>query len=793
MQQNLKVGSETPATSPLSIANLRLTDKNKLATDNTVTAEVNIAAPSTIASSVATKAAQAKALLVALWRSNNSVYQIGYHNRITKKFKNIPVKDITDAVSTAFANSEAGHESYFAMAEYGTHESRTASNATSAYGLWADLDVGLDKATTGKGYKTVEDAKAALMKFCKDAGIPNPTHIVNSGGGLHAYWVVSHLINREAWRNFAVKFKVLSKSHGFLADPSRTSDIASVLRVPGTYNYKYNPPRLVVLTYSTDNYIDRDVMLTAIESAYDSLCVTETVANKTNGTTNVGTGHATTGTAASNMSDTALNVENVKSALASIDPDCEREVWFKICCAIRSLDWASGESLARAWSKGDFWIASNKTAAKYDAQAFDIMWKSIKSDAGISIGTLFHYAKEAGWLPAGYSPLDEFEPCEMIIIEPNGETAILASVAIDSQTITEKSIKETAPQVDASDYQIEDHSLVKYSLRGMSAELEKYATAEVLILGQIALKGQSTVIYAAPNTGKTLLTIYLLIEAIKEKRITDPSKVFYVNVDDTSNGLLDKLVYAEEYGFHMFAEGYNGFKAKSFFSELEQLTENNQVGGVILILDTVKKFVNLMDKTKSSSFTDITRKFTGKGGTIVALAHTNKNLNASGKPVPAGTSDLRDDFDCSYTLAQVGGINSAGNKTVCFENDKLRGNVTQSATYSYSNESAISYTERLMSVEALNQTQLDTMNREEEMKSASETIAIVLGCIAEGINTKMELVNAFAKRAEMSNKAAIKFIDKYTGADCAIHKWSFTVGAHGTKTYAALQPDVPVA
>ena len=413
------------------------------------------------------------------------------------------------------------------------------------------------------------------------------------------------------------------------------------------------------------------------------------------------------------------------------------------------------------------------------------MWRSIKSDAGISIGTLFHYAKEAGWALTGLSQFDEFVLCETIIIEANSKIVKQADVASDSQT--EKSIAEPAPKMDASDSQSKAHSLAKYSLSGMSAELEKYASEEVTILGQIALKGQATVIYAAPNTGKTLLTISLLIEAIKQKRIADPSKVFYVNVDDTSNGLLDKLAYAEEYGFHMFAEGYNGFKAKNFLGELQQLTENNQVNGAILIFDTVKKFVNLMDKTKSSEFTAITRMFTGKGGTIIALAHTNKNLNASGKPVSAGTSDVGDDFDCKYTLAQVGGINLAGDKTVCFDNNKSRGNVAQSAAYSYSNKSAISYTERLMSVEAIDQTQLNTIRRDEEVKSDAEVIGVVIACITEGINTKTKLAFAVAERTATGRGTVIKLIDKYTGTDAAIHKWNFAPpAARGAKVFTVL-------
>lgn len=40
------------------------------------------------------------------------------------------------------------------------------------------------------------------------------------------------------WRRQAQRLKQLMRKHGLLADPTRTADIASVLRVPGTTNWK---------------------------------------------------------------------------------------------------------------------------------------------------------------------------------------------------------------------------------------------------------------------------------------------------------------------------------------------------------------------------------------------------------------------------------------------------------------------------------------------------------------------------------------------------------------------------
>ena len=133
------------------------------------------------------------------------------------------------------------------LAEYKTPDSRKAPNAAGAWGFWMDVDVGEDKAKSGKGYASIEEARQSLQEFCMKASLPFPNYVVCSGSGLHVYWALTGFIEREQWQETARQLKALTKAHGFLADDSRTADIASVLRVPGTMNYKTNPPKEVVL------------------------------------------------------------------------------------------------------------------------------------------------------------------------------------------------------------------------------------------------------------------------------------------------------------------------------------------------------------------------------------------------------------------------------------------------------------------------------------------------------------------------------------------------------------------
>lgn len=102
--------------------------------------------------------------------------------------------------------------------------------------FWLDIDCG-----ENKPYATQADGVAALQSFCKTLGLPKPT-MVNSGRGLHVYWPLTTEVTRQDWTPVAKRLKVLCHEHKLEADPSRTSDAASILRMPDTLNFKGDPP-----------------------------------------------------------------------------------------------------------------------------------------------------------------------------------------------------------------------------------------------------------------------------------------------------------------------------------------------------------------------------------------------------------------------------------------------------------------------------------------------------------------------------------------------------------------------
>lgn len=331
--------------------------------------------------------------------------------------------------------------------------------------------------------------------------------------------------------------------------------------------------------------------------------------------------------------------------------------------------------------------------------------------------------------------------------------------------------------------------LERFSLAGMSLELEQQATEQVAVLGSLALQGQATVFYAAPNSGKTLISVSLLIEGIAAGRIS-PGLVFYVNCDDSSKGLADKVRIADEYGFHMLADGYQDFAAPRLVNLMDAMATSNRARGHIVILDTVKKFADLMDKKLSSQFTAVMRRFVLAGGTVIGLAHTNKNLR-EGKPVYGGTSDLVDDFDCAYTIAPLQGDAASEEKAVVFENLKRRGDVAQRVAFAFLVKSGISYDELLASVRVIDDLELVPMMRATELTSDAEVVTAIEAAIRGGCVTKMKLSEAAAKRSGVSRRHAIQIIEKYCGNDPDTHRWRYMVGQRGAKLFILLENAPP--
>lgn len=148
--------------------------------------------------------------------------------------------DNLDAAISAAQNMDSeGFDAYYALGTFDEAGSRKAPNVRQLRSFFLDLDCG---PTKEYGDKTT--ALQALRGFCRDYKFPRPT-IIDSGRGIHAYWPLAIPVSRDQWTPAAEQFKSVCKQAKLHSDPAVTADSARVLRVPGTHNYKDNPPKEV--------------------------------------------------------------------------------------------------------------------------------------------------------------------------------------------------------------------------------------------------------------------------------------------------------------------------------------------------------------------------------------------------------------------------------------------------------------------------------------------------------------------------------------------------------------------
>jgi hypothetical protein len=107
---------------------------------------------------------------------------------------------------------------------------RSLDNSVSSRLLFADVDK----------YASKSDAGRAILDFCNQSASPYPTALVDSGGGLHAYWFLPRPFPKDEWLELAHRFDGLLNQHGLKHDNIST-DMSRVLRPPETLNFKRNP------------------------------------------------------------------------------------------------------------------------------------------------------------------------------------------------------------------------------------------------------------------------------------------------------------------------------------------------------------------------------------------------------------------------------------------------------------------------------------------------------------------------------------------------------------------------
>ncbi len=168
--------------------------------------------------------------LAVVLPSDGHVAVVGIKNGKVKQVLVDTVAAVKGVIGSALNN---GEDIYFGCATFATKANRTADNVLHIKSFWVDLDCG-----EGTPYATHQEGWTALVSLCETTHLPAP-FVVNSGGGLHVYWVLEAPILADLWLIYARRLVELCLAAGLsIKDPGCSTDTARILRIPGTFNYK---------------------------------------------------------------------------------------------------------------------------------------------------------------------------------------------------------------------------------------------------------------------------------------------------------------------------------------------------------------------------------------------------------------------------------------------------------------------------------------------------------------------------------------------------------------------------
>ncbi|MBT7877395.1 MAG: hypothetical protein HN738_04870 [Gammaproteobacteria bacterium] len=453
----------------------------------------------------------------------------------------------------------------------------------------------------------------------------------------------------------------------------------------------------------------------------------------------------------SNLLDEDLNILEVDEstrlevALSKISSDVPRgdgtidlatldNYWLGMVWAIRSHNLPDGEQLARQWSM--------QSDLRFTEEGFRDAWNAYDSthENPIGIGSVYKLAQE---FDARKNKLSFLE------------------------------------------------KLRGWSSTGESEAMEKKMLEDKFVLDDLALLGQWTNFYASHGVGKTLMTIRLLKDAI-ESGVLDGRQVFYVNADDNYKGSVEKLAIAEELGIEMLLPHRNDFDPDMLVSEMREAAKKDEARNIIIVLDTLKKFADLMDKTKGTAFGKVARHFVQAGGTLICLAHTNKHKDSDGKSVYSGTTDIADDSDCVYIIDKLDEDQVSGSQTIVFRNEKSRGNVIDEKSFSYYKHQGAPYADFLETIEAIDPEAAELARKTAESYKRLKKDNRIVGSIKEALeeDKTLALTNLMEIVHERSGRTIAdcrEVADRYSGDHWdEFVFWKISSGINNRKALAVL-------
>ena len=315
--------------------------------------------------------------------------------------------------------------------------------------------------------------------------------------------------------------------------------------------------------------------------------------------------------------------------------------------------------------------------------------------------------------------------------------------------------------------------------------VEKLGQEEFLI-ENLLIRQHILVVIAMSGGGKTAFWYRYAAPLLARKGMT----VWYLDADSPASEHKAMKEIADRHGFRFLNVDANvGAGIAELKKTLETIaTSDCDLTGHVFIIDTLKKFTDLMSKGSVKDFFALCRKLTGKGGTVVLLGHANKyRSKPEGHLIAEGVGDVRSDADELIFFERKRNENTGGlDVTTDPDSDhgaKVRG-VFKPFSFHIGQDREVTIHERVVEVPNYTQTAALQATEEEVLDAAAGFLAeagepvtqttlvdYVRDLTGAGRDRVRRLINANARRDGTEGRS----------------RFVFTIGARGRLSYSLPQ------
>jgi hypothetical protein len=292
------------------------------------------------------------------------------------------------------------------------------------------------------------------------------------------------------------------------------------------------------------------------------------------------------------------------------------------------------------------------------------------------------------------------------------------------------------------------------------------------VIPNLVINSHVVLIPAEPNAGKTTLFFHL-----SAQMVMDGYNVFYVNSDISGADAKPMIAKAKADRFtFMLPDMKVGLSMETVLSDLQNLANSpNNLDRTVFIFDTLKKMVDVINKSRAKELFKLLRRLSAKGMTIILLAHTNKYPDEDGAPIYEGTGDMRADVDeLIYLIPQR---HDDGSITITTKPDKVRGAFKP---ISFNIDHNRNVTLLSQPVNTLMANQASAKKAKDQTTIDSISAAISIGCSTQkDIITHCDSVDSIGERT-------VKKVLEYYSSHASHQLWTKVKGSKNSFTYSVV-------